>query len=181
MNPTQIACTELRIEAFRDLDYQTILGFFGVRLLESREEIYKGLQDRLSEKTRTFWDQNPDLIRAGIIHVGKFERYLCMFGKKILPWIHSKWKRQFLMEPHTEEERVEFYQKHWNTWLWKGFFRVFFSRTVMGKRGRDPAFFDHVEGSVARYRKRILNPFSLASPEILRSIQKISSAQDSFP
>ena len=36
----------------------------------------------------------------------------------------------------------------WNTWRWRLLLPLFFSRSVMGRLGRDPAFFDHVEGSV---------------------------------
>jgi S-adenosylmethionine-diacylglycerol 3-amino-3-carboxypropyl transferase len=107
------------------------------------------LRSDLSPRAAAFWDANPDSIFNGIIHAGKFERYLRAFGQKVLPVIHAKWKRNALLFPRNTDEQVTFYDKHWNTWLWRSFFKVFFSRTSMGLLGRDPAFFDHVQGSVA--------------------------------
>jgi S-adenosylmethionine-diacylglycerol 3-amino-3-carboxypropyl transferase len=46
-------------------------------------------------------------------------------------------------------ERLAFYRRHWDTWRWRLLFRVFFSRFVMGRLGRDPSFFSYVQGSVA--------------------------------
>jgi S-adenosylmethionine-diacylglycerol 3-amino-3-carboxypropyl transferase len=42
-----------------------------------------------------------------------------------------------------------FYTRHWDNWRWRLLFRLFFSRTVMGRMGRDPSFFQYVEGTVA--------------------------------
>src|SRR5205823_11020628 len=57
------------------------------------------------------------------------------------------------------------YERQWNTWRWRLLFRVFFSRFVMGRFGRDPSFFSYVEGSVsdrilerARYAVTELDP-----------------------
>ena len=52
-----------------------------------------------------------------------------------------------------------------DTWRWRILFRLFFSRVVMGRLGRDPSFFRYVEGSVAdrilartRHALTALNP-----------------------
>ena len=37
------------------------------------------------------------------------------------------------------EERRAFYDEQWDTWRWRLLFRVFFSRFVMGRLGRDPS------------------------------------------
>ena len=37
----------------------------------------------------------------------------------------------------------------WDTWRWRALFRVFFSRTVMGRLGRDPEFFRYVDVPVS--------------------------------
>jgi S-adenosylmethionine-diacylglycerol 3-amino-3-carboxypropyl transferase len=50
----------------------------------------------------------------------------------------------------SREERERFYEERWNTWRWRLLFRVFFSRWMMGRLGRDPEFFRYVdETSVA--------------------------------
>jgi S-adenosylmethionine-diacylglycerol 3-amino-3-carboxypropyl transferase len=37
----------------------------------------------------------------------------------------------------------------WDTWRWRWLFRIFFSRWVMGRFGRDPAFFRYAEGDIS--------------------------------
>jgi S-adenosylmethionine-diacylglycerol 3-amino-3-carboxypropyl transferase len=54
-----------------------------------------------------------------------------------------------LLRGGTLEERQRFYVEQWDTWRWRLMFRFFFSRAVMGRMGRDPAFFNYVQDSVA--------------------------------
>ncbi|UXN73241.1 DUF3419 family protein [Devosia sp. A8/3-2] len=53
-------------------------------------------------------------------------------------------------------ERAAFFDRRWNNWRWRLTLKVFFSNFVMGRLGRDPAFFDHVEGSLAEHVARQL-------------------------
>jgi S-adenosylmethionine-diacylglycerol 3-amino-3-carboxypropyl transferase len=145
MNFTQIACAELRKEAFKIFDYQTTLEFLGVEPCSLRNELFQKLRKGLTEKSRAFWDHHPEIIQEGIIHSGKFEKYLRILGQKVLPWFQAQWKRDFLLEPHTENERAEFFKKHWNTFYWKMFLKILFSRLVMGKVSSDHQF----TGSIA--------------------------------
>lgn len=149
LSSAHLACVELRMAAFRHLDHPNLLAFLGVIKGDHRAKTYQQLRKDLSPEAAAYWDANHKSVEAGIIHVGKFERYLKIFGTKILPWIHPRWKRDTLLVPHSLSEQTAFYEKEWNTWLWKTFFKVFFSRTFMGLLGRDPAFFDHIEGSIA--------------------------------
>jgi S-adenosylmethionine-diacylglycerol 3-amino-3-carboxypropyl transferase len=54
-----------------------------------------------------------------------------------------------LLRPRDPAARAAFYRERWDGWRWRALFRVFFSRFVMGRLGRDPSFFDHVRGPVA--------------------------------
>lgn len=149
LSSAQLACVELRMAAFRRLAHPDLLAFLGITPSADRKDTYLQLRADLSSSAAQFWDAHPNAIKDGIIHAGKFERYLRLFGTKILPWIHSKEKRESLLTNRTLSEQTRFYNEQWDTWLWKAFFRVFFSKTLMGMLGRDPAFFEHVEGTVA--------------------------------
>jgi S-adenosylmethionine-diacylglycerol 3-amino-3-carboxypropyl transferase len=83
-----------------------------------------------------------------VIHAGRFERYLRLFRRRVLPLVHSRRRIERLLEQDTLEEQERFYRVEWDTWRWRLVFRLFFSRFVMGRLGRDPAFFEHVEGTV---------------------------------
>ena len=149
INPVQLACVEIRKLAFQKLSYEELLVFLGVSDGNHRSELYKRLAGDLSQEAKSFWNQNLDLINKGIIHVGKFENYFGLFRSRILPLIHSKKEVDRLLSIHDIAERTVFYNNTWNTFRWKMLFKVFFSRAMMGKLGRDPEFFKYVETDVA--------------------------------
>jgi S-adenosylmethionine-diacylglycerol 3-amino-3-carboxypropyl transferase len=85
----------------------------------------------------------------GIGNAGKFEHYLSLFRRIIVPWIHSRPCIAQLLQGGSAVERATFYQQTWNNRRWRALFRLFFSRFVLGRGGRDPRFFTYVEGQVA--------------------------------
>lgn len=146
----QVACTELKCAAIGRLDYDHFLRFAGFReSVESRLESYRGLREHLTADTREFWDNRPEILTEGIIHGGKFERYFHLFRRRVLRLVHSQRQSAELLREKSRREREEFYSRKWDTWRWRLIFKVFFSRFVMGRMGRDPEFFRYVEGDVA--------------------------------
>ena len=136
------------IAAWRRLDRDDLLGFLGVTPAGDRERTYRALVGELSPRARGYWDSHIADVEGGIIHAGKFERYLRSFRRFVLPLVHSRRTIDRLLQARTRDERVRFYDEQWDTARWRLVFRLFFGRAVMGRMGRDPAFFDHVEGTV---------------------------------
>jgi S-adenosylmethionine-diacylglycerol 3-amino-3-carboxypropyl transferase len=149
ISPAQLACVEIRKVAFLTLSHEGLLEFLGVRAGSDRLGTYERIRDSLSEKSRLFWDDRRELIEGGIIHAGKFEHYFSLFRSYILPLIHSKQLVSDLLKPKDAEARADFYANRWDSLRWRILFRIFFSRTFMGRLGRDPEFFRYVEGDVA--------------------------------
>ncbi len=151
LNLNQMACTELKKISYKFLNYEECMELLGVIDSNNRIDLYNKIKNELNEETQKYFEKNIEIIKAGIIHTGKFEKYFQIFGKKILPLIHSKRTRELLLSKKTKEERVEFYNKQWNNLRWRLLFKIFFSRTVMGKFGRDKAFFRYVNVNVAEH------------------------------
>ena len=151
LNENQIFCTELKKIAYKYLDYDECMELIGVFDSERRIDLYKTIEKYLSKNTQEYFENNINVIHRGIIHCGKFENYFHIFGQKVLPLIHSKKVRQQLLEKKTKEERYNFYNKKWNNNRWKILFKIFFSRAVMGKLGRDKAFFRYVSVNVPEH------------------------------
>jgi S-adenosylmethionine-diacylglycerol 3-amino-3-carboxypropyl transferase len=149
LNPAQLACLELRVAAYRELDHPELLELIGSRPSHDRSVLYQRCRSLLSPAVRAFWDARPAEVQRGIGHAGKFERYFETFRQRVLPLIHSRQKVKQLLVDRSPSERLRFYKREWNTWRWRLVFRVFFSRFVMGRCGRDPSFFRYVQGSVA--------------------------------
>lgn len=145
----QLACLDLKKAAFLNLDYEEMLRFLGLKETTDRKKIYRLISGSLSAPFRAFWDSYPEGIEQGIIHIGKFEDYFKIFRTWILPLIHSHSDIAELLRPKKLAERQKFYHYRWDTNIWRLIFKLFFSRTVMGRLGRDPEFFRYVEGDVA--------------------------------
>lgn len=163
LSPAQLACIELRRAAFRNLDHAEVLKFFGVRPSEDRWSTWLRLRNDLPAASQAFWDTRADSVRNGFIHDGKFEKYFGKFRTYMLPLIHRRSTTQQWFVAKTRDERKTFYNLRWNNWRWRLLFRVFFSRFVMGRLGRDPEFFRYVEGSVG---ERILARTEYALTEL---------------
>jgi len=149
ISPVQLACVEIRKVAFKNLSYEDLLVFLGINKGKDRISFYGDIRASLSEEAKNFWDTHPEFIKQGIIHIGKFENYFHLFRRYVLPLIHNRKTVGRLLSIHSANERIDFYNKKWNTLCWKLLFKIFFSRKMMGKLGRDPEFFKYVEADVA--------------------------------
>ena len=165
LNPAQIACVELRASAYRELSHAEMLEFMGSKPSRRRRSLYKRCRKLLPPNIRRFWDQKVNDIELGIGHIGKLEKYFCLFRKRILPLIQTQAHIKRLFDLEDCNEREHFYEATWNNLRWQTIFRIFLSRFVIGRLGRDPALFQYVNGSVAerllqRTRKglTVLNP-----------------------
>ena len=149
LSASQLALVELKRAAIAGLDHGDLLAFLGVTPSEQRARRYRDLAPRLPNAARAYWDAHQDLLAAGVIHAGKFERYFGLFRDRMLPLVHSRRTIRALLQPRTRDERHRFYRDTWDNRRWRAMFRIFFSRTVMGRLGRDPEFFRYVDGPVA--------------------------------
>jgi S-adenosylmethionine-diacylglycerol 3-amino-3-carboxypropyl transferase len=149
LNPAQLACLDLRVAAYRELTHHELLELIGSRASSRRAELYARCRSALSTDGRRFWDARGVAIDAGIGSAGKFERYFALFRNRILPLVHPRRRVLDLLTPRDRRGRERFYTDQWDTWRWRLLFRLFFSRTAMGRLGRDPEFFRYVSGDVA--------------------------------
>ena len=163
LSSAQLACLELRVAAYRELEHAELLELIGSRPSDDREALYQRCRPLLRRDARVFWDAHQEEVRRGIGSAGKFERYFATFRNRVLPLVHGRRRIERLLAGGDLETRREFYEREWDSWRWKLMFRLFFSRFVMGKAGRDPSFFKYVEGSVA---SRILERARYALTEL---------------
>ncbi len=150
VNRIQLNLIELKKACFKRLSHPEMLAFLGFTDGSSRKETFDSIKDILPEDVKTYWELNIQQIEEGIIHQGKFEKYFQLFAAKILPWIHSKKTTEKLLALKSEVEQEQFYHKKWNSWRWRLLFKIFFSKYVMGKYGRDPEFLKEVKVNVGQ-------------------------------
>lgn len=150
VSAAQLACLALRVAAYRTLSHSELLELIGSEPSERRRALYRRCRAELDAEATRFWDERLGLVARGIGAVGRFERYFRLFRRYVLPLTQSSERVQRLLrEGRSERERRAFYEEEWDHWRWRLLFRGFFSRFVLGRLGRDPSFFEHVEGGVA--------------------------------
>jgi S-adenosylmethionine-diacylglycerol 3-amino-3-carboxypropyl transferase len=155
LSAAQIECLRIRMAAYRRLDHAAFLQLMGSRPAADRGQLLDRVVRDLPDASQAFWAERRDaVIRHGLGGVGKFERYFRIFRSYLLPLVHgtATVDRQLISRPRAERE--QFLHGEWNTWRWRALLQLFFSNFTMGRLGRDPAFFDHVEGSLADHVAR---------------------------
>lgn len=151
INLVQLNLIELKKAAFKTLNHDEFLKFLGFVDCENRKDLYLKVREGLSGDLQEFWDAREAEILNGIIYQGKFERYFGLFRRKILPLVHTKKRVNRLFEEKSETEQQQFFSKKWNNLRWRLLFKLFFSKFVMGRFGRDPAFLKEVEVPVSTF------------------------------
>lgn len=155
LSPAQIACLRLRISAYQVLSHPEFLELMGSRPSTRRTLLLARVLEVVDVETRAFWQAlAPEVARHGAGGVGKFERYFRIFRTMLLPLVHTRRTLDDVFAPRTAEARAVFFETRFNTFRWRLLLKVFFSRFVMGRMGRDKAFFDHVDGSPAQHVSR---------------------------
>lgn len=178
LNPAQLACLALRVAAYRELSHPELLELIGSSSSRRRDDLYRRCRPLLDPATRDFWDARPADVRAGIGGAGKFERYFALFRKYVLPLVHRGGVVRQLFRSKSAHERQAFYRGVWDNWRWRLLCRAFFSRRVMGRLGRDPRFFDYVEGGMAEHvRRRSEHAFTALDPAANPYLQWIGTGR----
>ena len=146
-NTTQLAICELKMAAIAQLEVdeaRKLLGMAESNPLE-RHMLYHRLRPGLSGRARASLDPVPRQFGDGLLDAGKFERYLASFREYVLPLVQSRSTLEQMAALTDLGEQRRLFDSRWNTRRWRALFRLFFSKAVMSRRGRERAFFDHVE------------------------------------
>lgn len=146
INPAQNYLMELKKAAFKQLDYQTCMGFFGLENCSTRKNIFSSLQQNLSPEALFFWKKNESLIEKGIYMNGRYERFVKMAAKLLRLLQGNKRVEQFFNLSNLEEQR-KFYKNHWDNKRWRWLFKTMFNKKRLAKKGLVSDYFHFDDGS----------------------------------
>jgi S-adenosylmethionine-diacylglycerol 3-amino-3-carboxypropyl transferase len=164
MNPSQNHLLDFKMAAFAGLSYECMLELLGVTESRRRGELYQDVRPFLRLAGRAYWDGQAARIAEGVIHTGRYERYM----KLLRTWLRFLKGRDLLegfFAAEGEQERKELYRRRWDTTAWRLFTRVFLSRRMMGTLFTDE-FFRYVEGSFSfgdHFAERVRGALTSAS------------------
>jgi len=136
INPLQNYLTEFKLQSPKALSYEQYLEFLGIRDSNKRVDYFGQTSKFLSQDTRSWLADNIGMIEKGVIHIGKFEKYLNIFRKYLLPLVHSKKTISRFVNQNTLEDQITFYNQVWNTLRWKFFFGVATNASLLRKFAR---------------------------------------------
>lgn len=122
INPAQNYLLELKYRATWVLSYDEYLEFLGIRDLKNRMYFFGKIRPELSRQTRDWWSNHKELIQSGIIHCGRFDKYVRFFARHVIPLIHRKQITQKFLATENIEDQRKFYNEIWNSRLWKFMF-----------------------------------------------------------
>ncbi len=150
-NIRQLFLAELKLAAIKSLSFEEFTGFIGFTESSRRVNYFYKIRDSLSERCRKFWENNLQLIKLGVIHSGKFEYYIAMFRKDILNLLVGRRKIMKYLSMKNISQQKSFFDNEWNGFLWRLFFRIFFSKAIMKILGRDKKYFRFADKNIGRH------------------------------
>ncbi|KAG0298808.1 hypothetical protein BGZ96_006199 [Linnemannia gamsii] len=158
-SPAQLALCGLKIAAYKTLTYEEFTQLLGFEFAgedigaEGRVALYHDKVRALiaDDDHRKYWDENLDLIRNKIIHIGRLEKFFNIYRKYVIPLGHYKSTVRTLLSAKDQPKQIKFFDSVWNKWIWRASTRAFFGQMSLGHLGRDPKFFEHVRLDVGAF------------------------------
>lgn len=148
VNPAQVMLNRLKVTAFQKLTYEEATHFLGCFSLPQsnpdRLTLANKLRSELPKEDSDFWKKHISELEKGIIHFGKFEKYLRLFAQRILPLVTTKGGLEQFLTANTLKEQQSVYHKKINTVGYKLLFSFFFGKFFMAMKGRNPDLLKYV-------------------------------------
>ena len=146
INPAQNYLMELKKAAFKELDYDTCMAFFGLHQCNKRKIIFTALQKHLSKQALQFWNTHPALIEKGIIMSGRYETFVKIAGR-LLRLLQGNKKVKTFFTLSSVGEQNTFYEEQWNNRRWRWIFNTMFNKKRLAKKGLVSNYFQFDDGS----------------------------------
>jgi S-adenosylmethionine-diacylglycerol 3-amino-3-carboxypropyl transferase len=136
INSAQNHLAELKLQSSKVLSHEEYLELLGVIDSRKRMSYYTQVSELLSDDARLWFEGKMNFVEQGVIHGGKFEKYLNGFRKYLLPLVHSKLTISQFFNQNNLQDQISFYEKVWNTWRWRLFFSVATNSSLLHKLAR---------------------------------------------
>jgi S-adenosylmethionine-diacylglycerol 3-amino-3-carboxypropyl transferase len=146
INPAQTYLMELKIAAFKELDFENCSAFLGLTQCNNRKQIFLSLQKKLPPEALSFWQQHMRIIAKGIIMNGRYENFVKTAGG-ILRLLQGSKKVNTFFSLSSVEEQKQFYKAHWDNRRWRWIFNTLFNKKRLAKKGLVSDYFYFDDGS----------------------------------
>ncbi len=146
INMSQNYLLELKMSSAKSLTYDEYLEFLGVVDSRRRISLFEKVHVHLSPSVKMWWLDHENLLNAGVINCGRFERFTIWFAKYILPLVHSKKIISKFLSIDSIEEQRSFYYGTWDSRRWRFLFGLASNRLMLKRFARQRGMFGQSEG-----------------------------------
>jgi S-adenosylmethionine-diacylglycerol 3-amino-3-carboxypropyl transferase len=143
INPAQTALVELKRVAVRSLPSSEVGAFLGAGRDCRRLGDYERVRAGMSRTASAYWDHRLESIQEGVIHVGRFERYLAVFRERVMRFVPGSRAVAAMLAAQSLPEQRRVYVNKWDSPLWRALVRICFGRKPLSAWGRHPRMFAH--------------------------------------
>ena len=151
INELQIKLIRLKVCAFNNLNYDDCMYFFGTftppKKFIERVDILLYLLQYLPKDDQNFWKLNKKTIEKGLIHIGKWERYIRTWNKYFLPLVLSKKTIDDFINSNKIEDQISIYKSKIDKFHYRLIFKTFTSKIIQSRFGRHPDLLKHFKDS----------------------------------
>jgi S-adenosylmethionine:diacylglycerol 3-amino-3-carboxypropyl transferase len=132
----QIFLSKLKLIAAIKLDTEKAARFLGYMPMNTgeRKKIFKSLQSDLRPEDYAFWNEHMKEIEMGIVHGGRFEKYIAKF-RPVAQLFFGNNKLRELLSCKDIEEQKDYFDQKLSSPLVKGLFKVIFHPAIYKNRG----------------------------------------------
>lgn len=124
-NSTQNLLLELKIAAYKALNYNDFCEFIGIKHSSERKNIFQKIVPHLSVNANNYWTQHFSLIEEGVLYCGTWEKLL----KSMLKMAYlRKGLIKALMQAPDLQTQQQIWNKQWSNVTWKLFLKVICNR-----------------------------------------------------
>ena len=144
LSPAQQAWLALKLAALGGLSHADFVALLGFRPHADRAGLYRQVRAALALPHRTYWDQRPGLIAAGIAGTGRLERFFAEGRRQVL---HAGLPAEALadfLDLDDQAAQVAFFDRWWGSPAFAEAFTQYYGRDNLARHGRDPVQFAYV-------------------------------------
>ena len=150
INASQSHLLKLKCAAIKRLDAGDLHEFLGVIPgvipLTRRLDMFESICTDLDDGALAYWRARAGAVAAGVIHQGRFERFLARF-RSFLRMLQGRRRIERLFESDSLEAQQRYFDESWNTMRWRVLFRMAFNKRILARRGLSSDYFRFDDGS----------------------------------
>lgn len=114
-NAKQNHLLELKVAAFKNLDYDSMLDFLGINNCKHRTELFTRVKRDLTSQSAAFWEKHFSLIHSGVIYQGTWEKYMRHIARMLL--IQKKSVKKLFSCQSLETQQL-IWNEQWKSIYW---------------------------------------------------------------